>query len=57
VSKHAEADTCIRLKKTQAAITMEKWYCALETSKDSPWCKRQVRAGKAREGKAREGGP
>ena len=42
VSKHAEADTCIRLKKTQAAITMEKWYCALETSKDSPWCKRQA---------------
>lgn len=39
VGKHAESHVaCIRLKQTHAAITMQKWYCAQETSKDSKWC-------------------
>lgn len=41
VGKHAESHVaCIRLKQTHAAITMQKWYCAQETSKDSKWCAR-----------------
>lgn len=38
---NGEKMTCTRLKATMASTNMRKWYCALPSSTDSNWCKRQ----------------
>lgn len=40
--KNADSSTCLRIKQTQGSKNMSTWYCGLQTSVDSPWCKRQT---------------
>eukprot|EP00316_Scyphosphaera_apsteinii_P023898 CAMPEP_0119318080 /NCGR_PEP_ID=MMETSP1333-20130426/45368_1 /TAXON_ID=418940 /ORGANISM="Scyphosphaera apsteinii, Strain RCC1455" /LENGTH=340 /DNA_ID=CAMNT_0007324183 /DNA_START=66 /DNA_END=1088 /DNA_ORIENTATION=- len=41
IAKNADSSTCLRIKQTQGAKLMQTWYCALPSSANSLWCKRQ----------------